>query len=517
MQRDFGDELLIAVVAIGVIAFAVVFGIVLSLVGAPSPESVTLTPPTVIASGETATPSDVVPTAMTAVISATETPLDNATSGLTGVPTASEPATETPQAAASATDTAAATTESTGTNAPDVVATTSAPTEQSAIVQTSTPDDTPGVTTSNTPRPTTTDTAEPTPANTDTPSATDTIMPTATDTLEPTSTITAEPTTTETAAPSNTPTDSIEPTATDTRAPTRTHTIAPSATPTDTDEPTATDTRAPTATDTEPPTATFTHTPKPTSTDTPTATVTSTDTPEPTPTSTDTPSQTPTDTATATSTNTPTATETDTATFTPTATFTATPTAIPTGTRDDDGACLVPAGYGRYIAGPGETLENLAAAADLPVEDLRGANCFAPDAHIITGDVVFVPQEAEATPTPDGTEVAWTVIGCENPMLARITSPVQGAVITGASPIVGTAFASDFVGYRLELRSDDAVEYELLRELQVPALQSVLGSLDVSEREPGLYWLRLVVTTGEGSVSEGAVCVVPVFAAEAVD
>lgn len=41
MQRDFGDELLIAVVAIGVIAFAVVFGILLSLVGAPASTAAT--------------------------------------------------------------------------------------------------------------------------------------------------------------------------------------------------------------------------------------------------------------------------------------------------------------------------------------------------------------------------------------------------------------------------------------------------------------------------------------------
>ena len=119
---------------------------------------------------------------------------------------------------------------------------------------------------------------------------------------------------------------------------------------------------------------------------------------------------------------------------------------------------MYPAGYGRYIAGPGETLETLASAAGLPVEDLRGANCLALDTEIITGDVVYVPQEVEATPTPDGTDVAWTVIGCENAMLARITSPVQGAIITGTSPIIGTAFAPDFLGYRLELRSDDAVE-----------------------------------------------------------
>ena len=157
----------------------------------------------------------------------------------------------------------------------------------------------------------------------------------------------------------------------------------------------------------------------------------------------------------------------------------------------------------------------MASAADLPVDEWRGANCFAPDREIITGDVVYLPQEAEATPTPDGTEIGWTTIGCENPMLARINAPVHGAVITGISPIVGTAFASDFLGYRLELRSDESVEYELLRELQVPALQSVLGSLDVLEREPGLYWLRLVVTTGEGEVTDGAVCVVPVFAGEA--
>jgi hypothetical protein len=45
----------------------------------------------------------------------------------------------------------------------------------------------------------------------------------------------------------------------------------------------------------------------------------------------------------------------------------------------------------------------------------------------------------------------------------------------------------------------------------------VLGSLDLSEREPGLYWLRLIVTTGEGEIADGAVCVVPVFTSEASD
>lgn len=488
MQRDYGDELLIAVVAIGVIAFAVVFGIVLSLVGVPSAstEAVTLTPPTLIASGETAAPTDVVPTAMTAVISVTEPLDDSATSSLTNVPTSGAPATETPSGDTSATDTAPSPTEAEET---------AESTEQSAGVQTSAPE--------NTPTAAATDTVEPTATDTPVPTETDTPEPTATDTAQPTSTETPEPTETDTAVPSATFTSTLEPTATDTPEPTATDTTAPTATFTPTSEPTATDTVVPT--DTAEPTAT--DTPEPTATDTP----------EPTPTDTVTPSATPTDTPTATSTDTPTSTPTDTATFTPTATSTATPTAIPTGTRDDDGACLYPPGYGRVIVRPTDTLETLASAADLPVEDLLGANCLTPDVEIITGDVVYVPQDAVPTPTPDGTDIPWTVIGCENAMLARVTSPAQGALISGLSPIVGTAFAADFLGYRLELRADDAVEYELLRELQVPALQSVLGSLDVSQREPGLYWLRLVVTTGEGEIPAGGVCVVPLFAAESVE
>lgn len=504
MQRDYGDELLIAVVAIGVIAFAVVFGIVLSLVGSRSP-SPTAVPPTPLASGETVIPAASVPTAMTAELTISETPADVANSSLTNIPTAGDPSTVTPEVDVSPSVLVTELPQITET-ASDVAATIVSPTEKPASIAT----DMPQIAVTETSEPTSTPTFEPTVTD----SPTSTFEPSATDT--------------------HTPTD--EPTATDTLVPTETATLTSTATltnttaPTDTPEPTLTDTSEPSPTDTAEPTPTSTSTPEPTSTDT--ATATSTDTPEPSPTNTETPSVTPTDTATststdvptltptntatATSTDRPTLTPTDTATLTPTSTFTATPTAISTGTLDENGVCLYPSGFGRHIAGPDDTLETLASSADLPVEYLRGANCLAPDVEMITGDVVYLPQEAESTPTPDGTEVAWTALGCENPMLARITSPVQGTTIAGPVSMVGTAFASDFLGYRLELRSDQAVGYELLRELQVPALQSVLGTLDLTDREPGLYWLRLVVTIGEGEVADGGVCVVPIFVGEPV-
>jgi hypothetical protein len=95
--------------------------------------------------------------------------------------------------------------------------------------------------------------------------------------------------------------------------------------------------------------------------------------------------------------------------------------------------------------------------------------------------------------------------------LANITSPLPGALLADVTSILGTAFSASFTGYRLELRADADVTYELLRELEIPVLNSQLGTLDPAGRDSGLYWLRLVVETGSDEIAPDAVCVVPVF------
>jgi hypothetical protein len=128
--------------------------------------------------------------------------------------------------------------------------------------------------------------------------------------------------------PSPTPTSTVTPTPTVTVTPTRT--VTPTVTITSTPTNTGTPTQTPTPTNTETPTQTPTPTNTETPTQTPTPTNTGTPTQTPTPTNTETPTQTPTNTETPT--QTPTVTSTETPTVTPTNTITPTNTQTPTNT-----------------------------------------------------------------------------------------------------------------------------------------------------------------------------------------
>lgn len=235
MQRDIGNELIVAIIAVGILAFALTFGIILSL-----SNQNTATP--------TNTAENIVLTEASEVASA---PTDEPTVEVVASATETEEATL--EVSASATET-------------------NEPTVEVAVVATETDE--------LTLEPTATD--EPTIE----PSATATDEPTTTPTDEPLST--ARPTT----APSKTPVEvvlaateepTVEPsvTATPTDEPTATATLAPSATATPTDEPTATDRPTATATNTLRPTNTMTATPTDTATRRPTATLTHTPTTKP--------------------------------------------------------------------------------------------------------------------------------------------------------------------------------------------------------------------------------------------
>ncbi len=248
------------------------------------------------------------------------TPTPTNTPGNT--PTATVTPSDTPTNTVTATHTATPTL--TPSNTP---AATIAPVDTPTGTATATHTATLMVTPSNTPTDTATPTATLTPSNTPTDTLTPTRTATATHTPSNTPTDTATPTATLT--PSNTPTDTPTPT----RTATATHT--PSNTPTDTATPTATLTLSNTPTDTPTPTrtASATHTPSntPTDTATPTPTLMPTDTATSTPTDTSTPTEV--STPTPTSTGTPTATATNTATLTQTPTHTPTNTSAPTPTK----------------------------------------------------------------------------------------------------------------------------------------------------------------------------------------
>ncbi|NOG49851.1 MAG: hypothetical protein HND48_10750 [Chloroflexi bacterium] len=423
MQRDFGDEVLIAIVAVGVIALAVVFGVILSVVspGGSADE------PTVIAAVSTdATLQASVTAAVEVTITAVRvtqvppvTPLSPEPEST--VVTATAEPTETPAPATftsspdgggteAATSTEEATGEPTSARTPRSTATEAESTEQ-RIVHTATDRPTSTLTATREPSDTPTTAASPTRAATFTDEPTATRKPSATATPEPTDTATTAAVASDTAtrAPTATRTPSITPIATleptDTEAPTIPPSPTASRTATDTPKPTATATvtASPSPAPTDTLTATATATPSATATDTPTATVTSSSTPTPSATATD--------------------------TLVPTAT--ATPFVL--GQFDDDGRCLLPPEhvYVPYSSGV------LGAISERVGDDEAAytliASCAETPEDLTAGDVLAVKPE---TFEDAGLEklLAPGMVGCEVPMIVTIAAPGAQYVVHRAVP-----------------------------------------------------------------------------------
>ena len=482
MQRDFGDEVLIAIVAVGVIALAVVFGVILSVVspGGSADE------PTVIAAVSTdATLQASVTAAVEVTITAVRvtqvppvTPLSPEPEST--VVTATAEPTETPAPATftsspdgggteAATSTEEATGEPTSARTPRSTATEAESTEQ-RIVHTATDRPTSTLTATREPSDTPTTAASPTRAATFTDEPTATRKPSATATPEPTDTATTAAVASDTAtrAPTATRTPSITPIATleptDTEAPTIPPSPTASRTATDTPKPTATATvtASPSPAPTDTLTATATATPSATATDTPTATVTSSSTPTPSATATD--------------------------TLLPTAT--ATPFVL--GQFDDDGRCLLPPEhvYVPYSSGV------LGAISERVGDDEAAytliASCAETPEDLTAGDVLAVKPE---TFEDAGLEklLAPGMVGCEVPMIVTIAAPVPNTSFTEPFRVIGTAFSARIESYVIEMRADTAPVPVIEEHFSVPVVLSVLGVIEPSALEPGLYWLRVVV------------------------
>lgn len=243
MQRDIANEVIVAIVAIGVLAVAIAFGIILSL-SSRTDETALIATALEPAAETTAT-----------IESRIETP---------------QPATEPPPSAAAS-------------EIPNTAAL--VPTITASLTTVSSPTPLPPTSAaSQTPRSTATFTSTPQPASPTTIPTNTPLVPSATSTAtaRPSATPTLTATQMPTQKPSSTPRPSSTPTATFTQAPTVTLTRTPS------------------------PTATFTATARPSATPTPTATLTPSPTATPTPTVTRTPTPTATPTATLTRTPLPT-------------------------------------------------------------------------------------------------------------------------------------------------------------------------------------------------------------------
>lgn len=121
-----------------------------------------------------------------------------------------------------------------------------------------------------------------------------------------------------------------------------------------------------------------------------------------------------------------------------------------------------------------------------------------------------IPQALTPTPsppTPTPTTTPAPLPECPNPR-ARLTYPTVNAVLNGVVQILGSAEIENFDYYKLEFRSQEALEWAFLRRAEEPVADGILGVWDTSSLPTGTYWLRLVVIDVSGNYPEP--CQVPV-------
>ncbi len=520
MRRDFGSEITVAIVVVAVLAFALTFGIILTLSSIP-PEP----PPTDVPAVSIVQEAD---DAEGAVITSTVTePATPEEPVLTAVMPTLAPEMASPTIAPAVTDTAVplaelptqsgeffsggtatalaqALLEAAPTETPIVDVAATFAVEATRIVQFLTA------------------TADAVLALAIVSSDTPTPVPTNTPTLLPTATFTWTPTGTHT----NTAVPTLTATFTETAAPTETLTSTPTVTQTYTVVPTAT--------------ATFTETVAPTATATAaaTATLTATATPTVTWTNTPLPSATPSLTAslTPTSTTTPTATPSPTRTPSPTTTFTATMTVLPTSTEAPlelptailleaelpiptvipAGAlynCLPPIGWMPRQVRAGESLFSIAYDAGSSVGEVLAASCLEYDLELAPGDIIFVPFTArppDVTPTPISPVAPPPppALGCDDPG-AQITGPARGARVSGTFELVGTANMVNYAYHLIEVRPNALPDFDFYARMESPVALGTVAQINTRLYGPGAYWVRLTVVDRAGNALSP--CVIPLI------
>jgi hypothetical protein len=167
-----------------------------------------------------------------------------------------------------------------------------------------------------------------------------------------------------------------------------------------------------------------------------------------------------------------------------------------------------------YVVQPGDSLFAIAQAVGSTVPELLRANCI-PDADSLTSGtelyVPVLPENEVVTGVPPAGAIAQQA--CFDPDIAQISSPVAGQSVSGEFAVVGTArLRSGFRYYTLEVRA--AVEgspYNVVLQAQTRVINGVLGRIDTSAFDDGLYWIRLTVFDVNGSIPFGAVCTVPIY------
>jgi hypothetical protein len=90
-------------------------------------------------------------------------------------------------------------------------------------------------------------------------------------------------------------------------------------------------------------------------------------------------------------------------------------------------------------------------------------------------------------------------MGCTFPGVSLV-SPAPGSTIRGRVPIAGTANIENFQFFKVDIRPDSgSSEWANLFLRQDAVASGILGPLDTTLFQPGIYWLMLTVVDNTGN------------------
>jgi murein DD-endopeptidase MepM/ murein hydrolase activator NlpD len=156
-----------------------------------------------------------------------------------------------------------------------------------------------------------------------------------------------------------------------------------------------------------------------------------------------------------------------------------------------------------YTVQRGDTLTSIARAFGTTIAELQAGNCLLNPNSIRAGQQLLVPP---GNLTATGSAPA--VEGCTD-IGIQITNLLPGQTLSGVVELQGTAFATNFAQYTIEVRRDNETLYTLLGQGSVPVIQNTLIRIDTSALQPGGYWIQLTVTTFDNQALES--CAIPVI------
>ena len=154
------------------------------------------------------------------------------------------------------------------------------------------------------------------------------------------------------------------------------------------------------------------------------------------------------------------------------------------------GCALVSASSEVYSVQPGDTLAKIAWRFKTSIWPIVRANNIANPNVIHVGQRLCIPKPPQPVPPKPRPPKP----GCEH-----LTSPTQGAQLSGLVWAQGTAIIEDFWYYKLEYRKDGLDNWHFITGQHDPIIDGVLGSFDTRIVPDGTYFFRLVIVDRTGN------------------